>query len=817
MRLPSQLAALCLAALAAAPAAARPFAVDDLLAAEEFGQVGFDPTGRWLVFERLRGQAASGPFDQDVYTGYGRARLYAVDLKARGPATPLLAPVPGEGHVAGPFSPDGARLVVLRLKGRDWEAGVVTLATREVTWLGITPELGLLGQTIAWRGDHELIMAARPQGDAPLRLRTGWQMRERQAALWAQAAAGETPAVAVIGSGRFREVRERAPGGGLLHLDLATGAARRLADGEFYDLEVSPDGREVAAMARLEDLQAHPGERLRVASPTRRRNLILVDLATGEAKVPCPDCDLTTHLMAWSPAGHEVLAYGRRSGELWSQARLVRLSRDGVRAAPMSGLSLSLGFTSEGYEIPPAAWLARDPVVYAAKAGQARSDWYRLSAGDPVRLTGSLAAAPSTLVAQDRRGLILAADGAVWRISAAGRAERLFDVASPAGRQGLSLSNRHRANGAPPVGWMRLPAANGASLAFRATDGRRVRIGAAGGRIVATALGPTAAAVVRRAPDGTMGLDLVETGGDARRLLTLNPDFAGIDFARILELRSRGPDGAFLSHWLILPKARPGGMRPALIVIPYPGATYAQPPEPYGRGIGRFSANAELLAAAGYAVLIPSLPRDPARLETGENIAAEILAVVDLAAATDLVDAERLAIFGHSFGGYSALMAATQSDRFKAVIASAAPSNLASVRGAFDPHHAVLPQDGLELNANYGWSELGQGNLGVSPWEDPARYQRNSPLFAVEQIKAPVLLIHGDGDFVRLAQAQEMFSALYRLNKDAQLITVFGEGHIVAGPANLRAVYGRVFDWLAKGLAAPAGQVDPQARSAPQP
>lgn len=813
MRLHSQIAALCLTALATTTADARPFTIDDLLAAEEFGQVGFDPTGRWLVFERLRGQSASGPFDQDVYTGYRRGRLYAVDLKAGGTARPLLEPASGEGHVAGPFSPDGARLVVLRLKGRDWEAGVVTLATRQVSWLGITPELGLLGQTIAWRGDHELIIAARPRGDAPLRLRTGWQMRERLAALWAQAAAGEAPAVAVIGSGRFRNIRDRAPVGGLLQVDLATGAVRRLADGEFYDLEISPDGREVAAMARLEDLQAGPAERLRVASPTRRRNLVLVDLANGVSGFPCPDCDLTTHLMAWSPAGHEVLAYGRRQGEAWSQARLLRLSRDGVKTASMSGLSLSLGYTSEGYEIPPAAWLAGDPVVYAAKTGRARSDWYRLGAGGPVRLTGPLKAPPSALVAQNRRGLIVVSDGAAWIISPDGRAERLFDATGPAGRSGLGLSNRHRANGAPTVGWTRLRAANGASLTFRATDGQRARIGETGGRIVATALGPTAAAVVRRAPDGTMALDLVETSGDARQLLTLNPDFTGIDFARTVELRSHGPDGASLSHWLILPRARPDGIRPALIVIPYPGATYPQAPEPYGRGIGRFSANAELLAAAGYAVLIPSLPRDSARQETGENIAAEILAVVDLAAATDLVDAGKLVVFGHSFGGYSALMAASQSDRFKAAIASAAPSNLASMRGAFDPHHAVLPPDGLELNANYGWSELGQGNLRASPWEDPARYQRNSPLFAVEQIKAPVLLIHGDGDFVRLAQAQEMFSALYRLNKDAELITVFGEGHIVAGPANLKAVYGRVFDWLAKVLATPARKVGSETRN----
>src|SRR5690606_5452580 len=106
MRLRSQIAALCLAALAT-PLSARPFTAEDLLAAEEFGQVGVSPGGRHLVFERLIGQAVSGPFDQDVATGYRRSRLYGVDLIRNAPALPLLPTTPGEGQIAGPFSPDG--------------------------------------------------------------------------------------------------------------------------------------------------------------------------------------------------------------------------------------------------------------------------------------------------------------------------------------------------------------------------------------------------------------------------------------------------------------------------------------------------------------------------------------------------------------------------------------------------------------------------------------------------------------------------------------------------------------------------------------
>lgn len=794
MRLRSQIAGLCLAAFAVA-AQARPFTVEDLLSAEEFGQVGFDPTGRWLVFEQFRGQAQSGPFDQDVYSGYRRGRIHLVDLQGGGAPT-MLAAGPDEGHVAGPFSPDGSRLVVLRLKGRAWDIGVFTLATRRVDWLGVTPELGQLGQTIAWRNSSTLIIAARPDGDAPLRLRTGRQWREELGRLWAATGVGEQPAMAVIGSGRYRGVRPMAAAGSLLEVDLARGTVRRLAEGEFYDLELSPDGSQVAAMARLEDLAPSSKELMRVASPSRRRNLMVVDLVSGRSRLPCPDCDLATHLISWSPAAPELLVYGRRQGDTWRQARPLRLAAaGGVRDIPLGDLKVTLSYTSEGYEIAPAGWLKGDPIVFAHRAAEGRSDWHRVAKGGPLPLTAALAAPEPMLVAKDEDGLSVMSAGVVWRVTPGGQATRTPAQGAAAGRSGPGLSSRQALNVTPRLGWTR---SQGTAVAttYVSTEGRSFKVEAQGGRVLQTVPGAAGAAVIRRLADGTMGLEFVDPRGRRRTLMTLNSAMAEVSFARTMPLTSPGEGGSVLRHWLLLPAKSTDKARPPLIVIPYPGATYEQPPEPYGRGVGRFSANAEVLAAAGYAVLIPSLPRDPARLEPGQDIARQILAVVDLAGATGLVDTDRLAVMGHSFGGYGSLMAATQSGRFKAVIASAAPSNLTSVRGAFDPHHAVRPEDGLELNPNYGWSELGQGHLKASPWEDPAKYLRNSPLFAVDRITAPVLLIHGDGDFVRLSQAQEMFSALNRLDKDAELITVFGEGHIVSSPANVREVHRRVIAWL---------------------
>ena len=168
MRLVFGAAALCLVAFAP-PLQARPYTVEDLLAAEEVGEMAFSPDGRRLVFERFGPLGTAAPFDQDIYWELRRSRLEIAEVAGDGAARPLLDLGEATGLSAGPFSPDGRRLVVLRCEGLTYEAGVVELETGAVRWLGIAPELGLVGRTLAWRPNDALLVAALPTGDAPLR------------------------------------------------------------------------------------------------------------------------------------------------------------------------------------------------------------------------------------------------------------------------------------------------------------------------------------------------------------------------------------------------------------------------------------------------------------------------------------------------------------------------------------------------------------------------------------------------------------------------------------------------------------------------
>jgi dipeptidyl aminopeptidase/acylaminoacyl peptidase len=99
------------------------------------------------------------------------------------------------------------------------------------------------------------------------------------------------------------------------------------------------------------------------------------------------------------------------------------------------------------------------------------------------------------------------------------------------------------------------------------------------------------------------------------------------------------------------------------------------------------------------------------------------------------------------------------------------------------------------------WSEGGQGRMGVKIWDDPLQWIENSPVFHLDQVSTPLLLLHGDLDAVPIQQAEEMFSGLKRLDKEVELVRYFGEGHVLSKPANIRDSWHRIADWFDRHLA----------------
>src|SRR3546814_19011509 len=93
--------------------------------------------------------------------------------------------------------------------------------------------------------------------------------------------------------------------------------------------------------------------------------------------------------------------------------------------------------------------------------------------------------------------------------------------------------------------------------------------------------------------------------------------------------------------------------------------------------------------------------------------------------------------------------------------------------GTFDERSRIHDAEkGLQLFA-VSLLETSQGGMGAPPWDDPARYLRNSPLMHVKDIETPNMLLSGDREYEPTPQAEEFFPAFHSLGKESGLIRSF--------------------------------------------
>ena len=154
-----------------------------------------------------------------------------------------------------------------------------------------------------------------------------------------------------------------------------------------------------------------------------------------------------------------------------------------------------------------------------------------------------------------------------------------------------------------------------------------------------------------------------------------------------------------------------------------------------------------------------------------------------------MADPEHLGLMGQSYGGYCTLALLTQTNRFKAAVSVAGAVNLTS-------YYGILTKEGI---SNWlGWSETGQGRMGGSLWEKQDAYIDNSPLFYLDRVSTPVLLVHGTAYPGEAAQAGEAFSALRRLGQRVELRLYEGEDHWPGywSEGSLRDLCERVLSWF---------------------
>ena len=208
------------------------------------------------------------------------------------------------------------------------------------------------------------------------------------------------------------------------------------------------------------------------------------------------------------------------------------------------------------------------------------------------------------------------------------------------------------------------------------------------------------------------------------------------------------------------------------------------------------SINISYYVSNGYLVLTPDIAYTTGY--PGQSALKCVLPAIQAVVDKGIVNEKAIGIQGHSWGGYQIAYMVTQTNRFRAVAAGAPVVNMIS---AYD---GIRWGTGLPRQFQY---ERTQSRIGGSIWQFPTRFIENSPIFWVDRVQTPVMILQNDGDdAVPWYQGIEFFLSLRRLGKEAYLFNYNGQPHGLRNRADQKDYTIRLqqyFDHFLKGAPAP--------------
>jgi dipeptidyl aminopeptidase/acylaminoacyl peptidase len=261
-------------------------------------------------------------------------------------------------------------------------------------------------------------------------------------------------------------------------------------------------------------------------------------------------------------------------------------------------------------------------------------------------------------------------------------------------------------------------------------------------------------------------------------------------------------DGVDLSFTLYLPPGYKEGTRLPAVVWAYP-LDYAD-----AKMAGQVTGSTQTFTTLGWPLHLFALLEGYAVIDNPlmpvvgdankiydtymEQLVAGAKAAVDKAVELGVVDRDRIGITGHSHGGLMTVNLLAHSDLFRAGMARSGAYNRSLTAFGFQNERRTL-------------------------WEAPEVYTKVSPFFHADQIKAPLLLIHGALDVnpgtVPL-QSEQLFEAIRGNGGTARLVMLPFESHGYRAMESTEHVLYEMLAWFDKYVknAAPrgAGSAGPQ-------
>ena len=292
--------------------------------------------------------------------------------------------------------------------------------------------------------------------------------------------------------------------------------------------------------------------------------------------------------------------------------------------------------------------------------------------------------------------------------------------------------------------------------------------------------------------------DLLVTDGsfkELRKVSDANPQKARMLWGTAELIPFRNADGVELQAALYKPENFDPHRKYPMMVYLYEKLT---------QNVNRFvnpapgtNINISFYVSNGYLVLTPDIVYTVGY--PGQSALKCVLPAVQAAVDKGFVDEKAIGIQGHSWGGYQIAYMVTQTNRFRAAAAGAPVVNMIA---AYD---GIRWGTGLPRQFQY---ERTQSRIGGSVWQYPTRFIENSPIFWMDRVQTPVMILQNDADdAVPWYQGIELFLALRRLGKQTWLFNYNGQPHGLRNRADQKDYTIRLqqyFDHFLKGGPAPA-------------
>ncbi|MGY4159242.1 dipeptidyl aminopeptidase/acylaminoacyl peptidase [Bradyrhizobium sp. USDA 4461] len=277
---------------------------------------------------------------------------------------------------------------------------------------------------------------------------------------------------------------------------------------------------------------------------------------------------------------------------------------------------------------------------------------------------------------------------------------------------------------------------------------------------------------------------------EVHKLFTQRRALDGLALRKLEPVVIPARDGLRLNCYLTRPVEAEAGRVPLVLVI-HGG--------PYYRDSWGFSPVHQWLASRGYAVLAVNYRGSTgfgkafvtaADHEWGGKMHDDLIDAVDWAIAQGIADPKRVGFFGGSYGGYSALVAATKTpDVFACIVDLFGISNLVTFMATIPPYWGP-------------WISVWKNRLGDPDTEAGRAFLvERSPLTHIDRATKPILIAQGMRDVrVVAAESEQMVNALKQRGVPVTYVTFADEGHGFVRPENRLAFYGVTEAFLAKHL-----------------